>query len=1106
MALTKEYFELTKKYQDEYGENTILFMEVGSFFEIYGLYDKQNDIVIGSKITELSQICDLVIGEKGVFIDKMPVKQAGFGSKNEDQLDKYVNKLQTAGYTIVVHKQSDENKQLRYLYKIFSPGTYFSDNSVKLSNNTTCIWIECFETKYSASKGKYVIIGTANIDIYTGKTSFFQFKEQYMNNPTTYDKLENYISIYNPTEVLFISNLPENEMDNIVNYVNLQCRTIHIISAVSPTMNDAKLKKVRNCEKQTYQKEILNNFFKFDDFEVFYMNFYENHIATQAFCFLLDFIHQHNPHLVDKIKEPILENCSDKLILANHSLKQLNIIDDSNGTGKYSSVSKMLNSCLTPMGKRYFNYQFLNPTTNIDFLQREYNIIDHLLTNYEKYGNVLKSNLVCIKDLSKFMRQIILKNISPKTLVMLYENIKTIWCVFDLVNTDKIIKNYLKHYEPNIEHIKDYCDTIIKYLQTNIEIYEAKDIDDLNKNDIHFICPYVNKKLDSTQETFKESADKLESIRVYLNDLIEKKEKKSSTKAKSKAKGKIEPSKLNVNKNAKNNKNTGKNTIEPNTTLNLKEFENPSDYENISHEEQDEIDEDDDENDDEENEHEEYNANSIDENEPYANSKKRKTNEYVKKYVTDKNNHSLICTGRRCKILDDALPVSKTIVTLNFNSSYSLSLKDFEFRVCKKMFEYHKQTSTNNCIVHDQINELCKNITTLKNTVKELTNTTYGNIVENMKNFQNEMESICNFITLIDVVYNKATIAKKYNYCKPEIDMNSTAKSFVKANKLRHCLIEHIQNNELYVSNDICLGTGLQDGILLYGTNAVGKTSLIRALGISLVMAQSGMFVPCSKFVFKPYNYIFTRIIGNDNIFKGLSTFAVEMSELRTILRLADENSLILGDELCSGTENTSAISIFVAGMQKLTKAKSSFIFATHLHEIVDYEEIKELSTVSLKHMAVVYDREKDLLIYDRTLRDGPGNNMYGLEVCKSLKLPDDFIEAAYTIRAKYNPESNSVLSLKESHFNVNKVMGICECCNKNMAVETHHLQYQQDADNDGLIRRENEGLVFHKNKVANLMRLCDECHTKIHKKNVQYKKVKTTKGYELKEVVTENV
>jgi hypothetical protein len=151
---------------------------------------------------------------------------------------------------------------------------------------------------------------------------------------------------------------------------------------------------------------------------------------------------------------------------------------------------------------------------------------------------------------------------------------------------------------------------------------------------------------------------------------------------------------------------------------------------------------------------------------------------------------------------------------------------------------------------------------------------------------------------------------------------------------------EHLQQNEIYVTNDVSLGNET-NGILLYGTNAVGKTSFIRALGISIILAQSGMFVPCSQFQYVPYRSIFSRILGNDNIFKGLSTFAVEMSELRIILKMADEGSLILGDELCSGTESESALSIFVAGLQQLHERNSTFIFATHFHEIVHYEEIK---------------------------------------------------------------------------------------------------------------------------------------------------------------------
>jgi len=184
-------------------------------------------------------------------------------------------------------------------------------------------------------------------------------------------------------------------------------------------------------------------------------------------------------------------------------------------------------------------------------------------------------------------------------------------------------------------------------------------------------------------------------------------------------------------------------------------------------------------------------------------------------------------------------------------------------------------------------------------------------------------------------------VAKEYHYCRPTL-VGDAAKSFVDAVDLRHCLIEHLQQNELYVTNDVALGQAT-DGILLYGTNAVGKTSLIRALGLSIIMAQSGMYVPCSRFTYKPYTAIYSRILANDNLFKGLSTFAVEMSELRVILKMADENSLILGDELCSGTETESALSIFVAGLMDLHDKQTSFIFATHFHEIINYDEVASM-------------------------------------------------------------------------------------------------------------------------------------------------------------------
>jgi len=149
--------------------------------------------------------------------------------------------------------------------------------------------------------------------------------------------------------------------------------------------------------------------------------------------------------------------------------------------------------------------------------------------------------------------------------------------------------------------------------------------------------------------------------------------------------------------------------------------------------------------------------------------------------------------------------------------------------------------------------------------------------------------------------------------------------------------------------------------------------------------------------------------------------------------------------------------------------------------------------------MSVIYNKETGCLEYDRKLKDGPGNNMYGLEVCKSLNLPDDFLENAYNIRMKYHPESASILDRKQSHFNANKLVGTCEMCGNNMASEVHHLQYQSEANEDGIIVR-NE-TIFHKNHKANLLNICEQCHKKIHKENKQYKKVKTTKGMTLKEI-----
>ena len=391
-------------------------------------------------------------------------------------------------------------------------------------------------------------------------------------------------------------------------------------------------------------------------------------------------------------------------------------------------------------------------------------------------------------------------------------------------------------------------------------------------------------------------------------------------------------------------------------------------------------------------------------------------------------------------------------------------------------------TSANNEITSPQLDELCRSIIVSNQKIKEVVGQIYADFVDKLREWEPVLQKLIHFTTTMDVLQNQCYIAKRYKFCKPTIVVSADAadsKSFFDARDLRHCLIERINEDETYVANDVALGhDDGKDGMLIYGTNAVGKTSLIRAIGIAIIMAQAGLYVPCSALRFRPYTTIFTRILGNDNLFKGLSTFQVEMSELRVILRMATNNSLILGDELCSGTEMDSAIAIFVAGLAHLHKVGCTYLFATHMHEINGYDEVRSLSRMCMKHLTVLYDKAKDALVYGRKLADGPGASMYGLEVCKAMHLPNDFLEFANAVRLRHRarPSDLGILSFEPSHFNARKLKGVCERCSVELAQEVHHLLPQKDADSQNYIGH------VPKNHVANLMALCTRCHDEVHK------------------------
>jgi len=1007
MTIIQEYLKLTQELKENYGEKSLVLMQVGSFFECYAIVEKDGSYS-GSSIKEFAEINDMLIAKKNICVSGKNVVMAGFGLA---QLEKYVKKLQENGFTIAVYTQDTSAKNTtRSLSCIYSPGTFFSQDSIEISNNITCIWIHY--SSHNKIHKEQITVGISNIDIYTGKTNIYEFSNEFHNSPSTYDNLEKFIAVYKPKECIIISNLDIEIINQIINFINLNSIQIHKIDLNNSNKENILYREACRSEQQKYQDEIFKKFFKLDN--QFMDEYYYTAIASQSFCFLLNFVCKHNPNLVENIDRPIKENSNDKLILANHSLKQLNIISDKRLNGKLGSVQDFLNNCVTPMGKREFNYNLLNPTTNEDILNRSYSITEYVI-NKNKTTEVveyLRKELSNIRDIEKIKRKISMNKLSPKDITTLYNNIGILEECYKEIKKDKIL---LKYFNNKISLDFEFmCKQQQDFIKKHFNISKMNNLDDITPEKLNnwmdnyhicFIKKDINQELDYKVRNCLDSREKLETIKNYFSQIIQ-------------------------------------------------EFE-----------------------------------------------KNTKTNEYVKIHETPKMDPILIGTKRRISLLKNNIDkLKEKEITLTFISKYTNQKEEFILNLNNLDFKPHGGNQNNSIILSPEINKLTHIIQSSKDLLIQEIIKVYKEIINKFRNLSldktntNEFLYINNLIDFTkecDILQCKAYLANKFNYCKPEIIDNEY--SFVDFQKIRHCLIEQLNTQELYVTNDLELGI-TQKGILLYGTNAVGKTSIIKAIGISIIMAQAGLFVPCSIFKYKPYNYIFTRILGNDNIFKGLSTFAVEMSELRTILKFADKNSLILGDELCSGTETSSALSIFTAGLEKLHNIGASFIFATHFHEIIKYTEIEVLENLKIYHMSVIYNANEKKLIYDRKLKKGPGQNMYGLEVCKSLDLPLDFLDRAHSLRVKYS-EDLSILQQNQSKYNKNKIKNMCEICNKFKGTEIHHLQYRKNAIN-GYINNE-----FNVNHTANIINICEKCHQIIHKENKQHKIFKTSTGYEIHEI-----
>ena len=365
---------------------------------------------------------------------------------------------------------------------------------------------------------------------------------------------------------------------------------------------------------------------------------------------------------------------------------------------------------------------------------------------------------------------------------------------------------------------------------------------------------------------------------------------------------------------------------------------------------------------------------------------------------------------------------------------------------------------------------------TLKREVLDVCDTLW----ESVRGFQAQWVE---WLGLVDCSLSLAAVAKEQKWVRP------TLGSHLKIEGLRHPLLESAQTRIEYVKHSVTLGH-MQKGWLIYGVNASGKSSLMKATGIAVLLAQAGSFVPADSMMLRPYHSAFSRIWSHDNVWAGLSSFAVEVAELRDILTTATDRSLVLGDEVCSGTESMSATSLVASTLEHLDQVGAHFMFATHLHDLMKVPNFLPRPGISVWHLQVRRTPEGKL-IYDRTLQPGSGSCSYGLEVARAMGIPLPLLQRAHEIRRALEGEVTSS-DAPRSSWNRNIQRQSCELCGSAVVrdLEVHHI-----------VQRSQGG----SNTLRNLAVLCETCHDRHHAGEIEVSPlVMTTEGPERASTVSE--